>query len=98
MNTFNTDKCSVRGGSSLPVPEELRFILTAPLSINPSFIYPRFVARMADIDPLLNGSPLYLLTAFSLWLARAFYRRLNFLVAHCSFAQVYIHHYVKILP
>ena len=43
---------------------------------------------MAEIDPLLNGSPLYLLTAFSFWLARAFYRRLNSLIAHCSFAQV----------
>ena len=43
---------------------------------------------MATIDPLLNGSPLYLLTALALWLSRGLYRRLNSLIAHCSVAQV----------
>jgi len=49
---------------------------------------PGFIERMADIDPILNGSPLYLLTAFSFWLARALYRWVNSLVAHCSVAQI----------
>ena len=49
---------------------------------------PGFVERMADIDPILNGSPLYLLTALSFWLARALYRVANSLVAHCSVAQL----------